>query len=73
MTAHLTSGRAVTMSDTVTGYLRHDQSWWAPAPGGWQRVTDQSTATLLDHHAQVMARADQAVRHASAMQAGAEQ
>jgi hypothetical protein len=73
MAAHLTAGRAVTMSDTVTGYLRHDQSWWEPVPGGWQRITDQATASRLDHHAQVMARADEAVRRAAGIQAGARQ
>jgi hypothetical protein len=66
MTAHLAAGRAAALSDTVTGYLRHDQSWWQPAPGGWQRITDQATASLLDHHARVMAGADQAVRRAAA-------
>ncbi len=65
MTARLRAGRAAALSETITGYLRHDQSWWEPAPGGWQRVTDQSTTALLDHHAQVMARADQAVRRAA--------
>jgi hypothetical protein len=73
MTAHLATGRAITLSDTVTGYLRHDESWWEPARSGWQRVTDQATVSLLDHHAQVMARADQAVRRAAAMQTGAGQ
>lgn len=71
MAGHLAAGRAVTMSDTVTGYLKHDQSWWEPTPDGWRRIADQATGSLLDHHAQVMARADQAVRRAAAMQAGA--
>jgi hypothetical protein len=66
MTARLSAGRATTLSDTVTGYLRHDRSWWIPADGGWQRVTDLATTALLDHHAQAMARADQAVRRAAA-------
>jgi hypothetical protein len=66
MTAHLSAGRAATLSDTMTGYLRHDHSWWMPADSGWQRVTDLATSTLLDHHAQAMARADQAVRQAEA-------
>jgi hypothetical protein len=73
MTAHLAAGRATAMSETITGYLRHDQSWWEPAPGGWQRITDQATTSLLDHHAQIMARADQAVRRAAALQQGTRQ
>lgn len=68
MSAHLQAGNAATLSETITGYLRHDQSWWEPAPGGWQRVTDQSAAAMLDHHAQQMAQADQAVRRAAARQ-----
>jgi hypothetical protein len=66
MTAHLSAGRATTLSDTITGYLRHDRSWRMPAEGGWQRVADPATTTLLDHHAQAMARADQVVRQAAA-------
>jgi hypothetical protein len=66
MTAHLSAGRATALSDTVTGYLRHDQSWWMPADGGWQRISDRAATTVLDHHAQAMARADQAVRQAAA-------
>jgi hypothetical protein len=73
MTAHVAAGRATAISETITGYLRHDQSWWEPAPGGWQRITDQATASLLDHHAQIMARADQAVRRAAALQQGTRQ
>ena len=73
MAEHLAAGRAAAMSETITGYLRHDESWWEPAPGGWQRITDQATAGLLDHHAQVMARADQAVRRVAAIQTGARQ
>jgi hypothetical protein len=64
MTARLHTGRAATLSETVTGYLRYESSWWEPAPGGWRRITDQAATALLDHHAQVMARADQAVRRA---------
>jgi hypothetical protein len=66
MTAHLRAGRATALSETVTGYLRHDQAWWKEAPGGWQRVADAATASLLDHQADIMARADQAVRRAAA-------
>jgi hypothetical protein len=65
MTAHVRGGRATTLSETITGYLRHDQSWWEPASGGWQRITDPATAALLDHHAESMARADQAVSRAA--------
>ncbi len=65
MTAHLQAGRAATLSETISDYLRHDQSWWEPAPGGWQRITDQATATLLDHHSQAMAQADDAVHRAA--------
>ena len=43
MTAHVRGGRATTLSETITGYLRHDQSWWEPASGGWQRITDPAT------------------------------
>lgn len=64
MSGHVRAGRATTLSETVTGYLRHDQSWWEQARGGWQRITDPGTAALLDHHAQAMARADQAVGRA---------
>jgi hypothetical protein len=73
MAAHLAAGRAAALSETITGYLRHDQSWWEPVSGGWQRITDQATASLLDHHAQAMARADQAVRRAAALQQGMRQ
>jgi hypothetical protein len=66
MASHLSAGRATTLSDTITGYLRHEESWWMPAEGGWQRVTDPAATALLDHHAQTMARADQAVRQAAA-------
>jgi hypothetical protein len=66
MAAHLSAGRARTLSDTITFYLRHDRSWWMPAEGGWQRITDPATTNLLDQHAQTMARADQAVRQATA-------
>jgi hypothetical protein len=68
MTAHVSAGRAAALSETVTGYLHHDQSWWTQAPGGWQRVADPSAAALLDHHARILARADQAVRRAAVRQ-----
>jgi len=65
MNTHVRTGRAATLSETITGYLRHDQSWWGQARGGWQRITDPATTALLDHHAQAMARADQAVSRAA--------
>jgi hypothetical protein len=66
MMAHVRAGRATSLSETINGYLRHDQSWWKQASGGWQRVADPATAGLLDHQAQVMAWADQAVNRAAA-------
>jgi hypothetical protein len=68
MTSNVSAGRARPLSQTVAGYLRHDRSWWGPAPGGWQRVADRATASLLDRHAEILARADQAVRQAAARQ-----
>jgi hypothetical protein len=65
MTAHVRGGRAATLSETITGYLRHDQSWWEQAHGGWQQIADPAATALLDHHAQAMARADQAVSRAA--------
>ena len=62
MRAHLSAGRAATLSDTISGYLRHDESWWLPATGGWQRVTDPATTDMLSQHAATMALADAAVR-----------
>ena len=60
----LRTGTAVTLSETVTGYVRHDSSWWLPADGGWQRVTDAAASEVLTRHADVMARADDSVRQA---------
>jgi len=71
MDRHLSAGRAATLSETVTGYLRLEQSWWLPAASGWQRVTDPATAALLSRHAATMAAADQAVRQAAAAQQAA--
>lgn len=65
MTAHLRAGRATTLSETINEYLRHDQSWWEQARGGWQRITDHAASALLDHHSQAMALADQAVNRAA--------
>ncbi|HEY1619734.1 MAG TPA: hypothetical protein VGG25_19085 [Streptosporangiaceae bacterium] len=67
MASHLAAGRAAALSDTITSYLHHDQSWWMPARDGWQRITDRSTTALLDHHARAMAQADAAVRQAAAI------
>jgi hypothetical protein len=64
MTAHMRGGRATTLSETITGYLRHDQAWWEQTHGGWQRIADPAATALLDHHAEAMARADQAVSRA---------
>jgi hypothetical protein len=65
MTAYQAAGRAATLSETISGYLRYDDSWWASADGGWQRVTDPAATTQLDQHARAMARADRAVRSAA--------
>jgi hypothetical protein len=65
MTAHARAGRAATLSETISGYLRHDQSWWEQGRGSWERIIDPATTALLDHHAEAMTRADQAVSRAA--------
>ena len=64
MDRYLSAGRAATLSETITGYLRHDDAWWLPAAGGWQRVTDAAASEVLTRHADLMARADDSVRQA---------
>lgn len=70
MRDQVAAGRAVPLSQTIRGYLRHDGSWWLPAPGGWLRVTDPRLTAVLDQHAATMAEADAQVDKAAARRPG---
>ena len=48
MRQHLENGTATVLDTGAGEYVRHADAWWAAAPDGWLRITDEAVAAELD-------------------------